>query len=138
MIIDVFDNFYILYILGVTSQHVAPLPARPPPTHFSLPPSLSPPHRRPSHQVHEFGHCLTTKKLGGTVDGILLWPLGGLSFLGPTDALEGDLKVALAGPMTHIPMGFLWWAIYAAVKGPYRSLWPANGIFMNALSTPSG
>ncbi|KAL3784960.1 hypothetical protein ACHAW5_010412 [Stephanodiscus triporus] len=101
---DAFDNYYILYILG----------------------------------VHEFGHCLTTRKLGGTVDGILLWPLGGLSFLGPANALEGDLKVALAGPMTHIPMGFLWWAIYAAAKGPYRSLWPANGIFMNALSTPSG
>ena len=50
-----------------------------------------------------------TKRLGGTVGGIVLWPLGGVALCGPTEALSGDLKVALAGPLMHVPMGLLWW-----------------------------
>ena len=59
--------------------------------------------------VHEFGHILTTKRLGGSVGGVVLWPLGGFALCGPTESLGGDLNVALAGPITHIPMGLIWW-----------------------------
>ena len=59
--------------------------------------------------VHELGHALMTKRLGGSVGGIVLWPLGGFALCGPTEALSGDLKVALAGPLMHVPMGLLWW-----------------------------
>jgi hypothetical protein len=31
--------------------------------------------------VHELGHCLAARSIGGTVDSILLWPLGGLAFM---------------------------------------------------------
>ena len=87
-------------------------------------------------QVHEFGHALMTKRLGGNVDGIVLWPLGGFALCGPTDDfLVGDLKVALAGPMTHIPMTLLWWAIYVGVKGEDSGLWPSTTIYLDMLST---
>ena len=86
-------------------------------------------------QVHEFGHALMTKRLGGNVDGIILWPLGGFALCGPTDDfLVGDLKVALAGPMTHIPMTLLWWAIYVGVKGEDSGLWPSMTIYLDTLS----
>jgi Zn-dependent protease len=89
--------------------------------------------------VHELGHALTTKRLGGTVDGIVVWPLGGFAICGPADdSLEGDLKVALMGPFTHIPMSILWWAIYAGVRGEDSGLWPKNTIFLDVLSTPAG
>ena len=85
--------------------------------------------------VHEFGHALMTKRLGGSVGGIVLWPLGGFALCGPTDALSGDLKVALAGPITHVPMGFLWWVIYAGVAGDEHGWWPSSTIYLDVLSS---
>ena len=80
-----------------------------------------------------------TKRLGGNVEGIVLWPLGGFALCGPTDdALGGDLKVALAGPMTHIPMSLIWWAIYAGVKGEGSGLWPSNMIYFDSLNSAAG
>lgn len=90
--------------------------------------------------MHEFGHALMTKRLGGQVDGIILWPLGGFAFCGPTDDfLLGDLKVAIAGPMTHVPMALLWWGIYVAVKGEGFGMWPNYMIYLDTLSSsPAG
>ena len=31
--------------------------------------------------VHELGHSLAARRLGGEVDSILLWPLGGLAYI---------------------------------------------------------
>mmetsp|Transcript_16135 Transcript_16135/g.29068 ORF Transcript_16135/g.29068 Transcript_16135/m.29068 type:complete len:302 (-) Transcript_16135:79-984(-) len=85
--------------------------------------------------VHEFGHALTTLKLGGTVEGIVLWPLGGFALCGPTEALSGDLKVALAGPLMHIPMGIIWWGIYVAVTGGAHGYWPGSTIYLDVISS---
>lgn len=35
--------------------------------------------------------------------GILLWPLGGLAFVGHAGSPARDLYVAVCGPLTHIP-----------------------------------
>lgn len=88
--------------------------------------------------VHEFGHALMNKRLGGTVDEIVLWPLGGFAICGPVELLSGDLKVALAGPATHIPMILLWWVIYLITKGGEEGLWPSDTIYLDILSTPKG
>eukprot|EP01082_Thalassiosira_pseudonana_P006129 g5471.t1 g5471 contig2:599267-600317(+) len=74
------------------------------------------------------------KKLGGEVGGITLWPLGGFAVCGPTESLSGDLKVALAGPMTHIPMAIIWWGIYLGVSGGKDGLWPTWTIYLDVLS----
>lgn len=84
--------------------------------------------------VHEFGHALTDIKLGGIVGGIVLWPLGGFAICGPTDSLTGDLKVALAGPMTHVPMGLIWWGIYAGVTSGEHGLMPLT-VYLDVLSS---
>ena len=42
-------------------------------------------------------------QLGSEVHGILLWPLGGLAFMGKSSSPREDLMVAGAGPLTHIP-----------------------------------
>ena len=44
---------------------------------------------------------------------ILLWPLGGLTFLGHTSSPGRDLFVAIAGPLTHIPQVLVWVGILA-------------------------
>ena len=79
-----------------------------------------------------------TKKLGGEVGGIVLWPLGGFALCGPVESLSGDLKVSLAGPLTHIPMTFIWWAIYVGVSEGARGFWPYNAIYLDLLSSAAG
>ena len=50
--------------------------------------------------VHEIGHALAAKRLGVEATEILIWPLGGLAFLGSTAAAKTDMLIALAGPAT--------------------------------------
>jgi Zn-dependent protease len=63
--------------------------------------------------VHELGHCFATWHVGGTVHEILLWPLGGLAYVGHDGDAADDLKVSIAGPLTHIPQAFLWVGVLA-------------------------
>ena len=51
---------------------------------------------------------------GGEAERIVLWPLGGYVVLGRTEGVSvmEDFWVALAGPLTHIPMGAFWFGIY--------------------------
>ena len=57
--------------------------------------------------VHELGHCFAARGVGGHAEEILLWPLGGMAFVGHGGPPRDDIKVAVAGPLTHIPMGLL-------------------------------
>ncbi|CAE8678398.1 unnamed protein product [Polarella glacialis] len=65
--------------------------------------------------VHELGHCAGAKLVGGKVERILLWPLGGLAFCSSGGGPKGDLLVALAGPITHAPQYVAWMALYKVV-----------------------
>ena len=64
--------------------------------------------------IHELGHCWATYRVGGTVEGILLWPLGGLAFIGHSGEAKEDLFVSVAGPLTHIPQMIVWVILLAA------------------------
>jgi Zn-dependent protease len=86
--------------------------------------------------VHELGHALTTKKMGGQVEGITLWPLGGFAVCGPTESgLSGDLKVAFMGPAMHIPMGLIWWGVWVGLSAGDKGLWPSWVISLPAISS---
>jgi len=55
---------------------------------------------------------------GGEVGGIILWPLGGFALCGPADGgASADFKVAIAGPLTHIPQMIVWVILYIAFTG---------------------
>lgn len=58
--------------------------------------------------IHELGHCAGAKVVGGRVERILLWPLGGLAFCSSGGSPGAELLVALAGPLTHLPQYFVW------------------------------
>lgn len=62
--------------------------------------------------LHELGHCGGAKLVGGRVDRILLWPLGGLAFCSSGCGPKGDLLVALAGPLTHAPQYLVWYGFF--------------------------
>ena len=69
--------------------------------------------------VHELGHCFAARRVGGeaVACSILLWPLGGLAFIGDSFSPLEDLQVALAGPLTHVPM-FLGWLLAVVAAHP--------------------
>ena len=64
--------------------------------------------------LHELCHCWVARRVGGVVDEILLWPLGGLAFVGRIPSALSDMKVAAAGPACHVPIAMLCLALFAA------------------------
>merc|ERR1719171_3381600 len=70
----------------------------------------------PTVLVHELGHCAAAKMVGGQVDRILLWPLGGIAFCAHGGTALGDLFIAVAGPATHAPQWAFWWAVHREVS----------------------
>jgi Zn-dependent protease len=57
--------------------------------------------------IHELGHCWATRRVGGHVDQILLWPLGGMAYVGHSEDPRTDMFVAVSGPVTHLLGGAL-------------------------------
>src|SRR5882672_7305703 len=54
--------------------------------------------------IHELGHCFGARSVGGHAEQILLWPLGGLAYVGHGGTPRNDIKVAAMGPLMHIPL----------------------------------
>ena len=52
--------------------------------------------------LHEFGHCIAARLVGGEADDILLWPLGGLASTSPPDTWKAHLLVTLGGPAVNV------------------------------------
>jgi Zn-dependent protease len=52
--------------------------------------------------LHEFGHCLACRWVGGEADEILMWPLGGLAFCQPRHEWRAHLITVLGGPMVNV------------------------------------
>lgn len=73
--------------------------------------------------IHELGHALAAKRLGGQAEGILLWPLGGLAYLSHSSGPKVDLLIAVAGPLTHIPQFLVWFAILFPVYHAVYDSW---------------
>jgi Zn-dependent protease len=65
--------------------------------------------------LHEFGHSLACRQVGGSADHIVLWPLGGIAFVNPPRRPGAVLWSIAAGPLVNValaPMLELLW-IYA-------------------------
>src|SRR6266851_2400644 len=60
--------------------------------------------------LHEFGHALACRQVGGRADTIMLWPLGGVAFVSPPPRPGAVLWSIAAGPLVNvilIPLTFL-------------------------------
>jgi Zn-dependent protease len=64
--------------------------------------------------LHEFGHVLACRSVGGRAERILLWPLGGLAFVNPPQRPGPYLWVTAAGPLVNLVLApLLIWSYYA-------------------------
>lgn len=52
--------------------------------------------------LHEFGHALACRSVGGTADTIMLWPLGGVAYVNPPQRPGATLWSIVAGPLVNV------------------------------------
>lgn len=52
--------------------------------------------------MHEFGHALACRQVGGTADHIVLWPLGGVAYVDPPPRPGATLWSLAAGPLVNV------------------------------------
>ena len=52
--------------------------------------------------IHEFGHALACRQVGGVANQIVLWPLGGIAFVNPPRRAGAYLWSIAAGPLVNV------------------------------------
>ena len=52
--------------------------------------------------IHEFGHALACRQVGGRADQIVLWPLGGVAYVDPPQRPGATLWSIAAGPLVNV------------------------------------
>jgi Zn-dependent protease/transcription elongation factor Elf1 len=52
--------------------------------------------------LHEYGHALACRSVGGRADHIVLWPLGGVAFVAPPPRPGAVLWSIAAGPLVNV------------------------------------
>lgn len=65
--------------------------------------------------LHEFGHSLACRSVGGRADHIVLWPLGGLAFVNPPPRPGAQLWTTVAGPLVNAVLIPVCWVVYRQV-----------------------
>lgn len=76
--------------------------------------------------LHEFGHALATRQVGGNADTILLWPFGGVAYVSPPFRPGAQLWGLAAGPLVNVVLAFpLTWLARASGGSGVDSL-PSN------------
>jgi len=70
--------------------------------------------------LHEFGHALACRSVGGKADTILLWPLGGVAYVDPPQRPGATLWSIAAGPLVNVVLAPI---LYAALKFAQYANW---------------
>lgn len=54
--------------------------------------------------MHEFGHALACRSVGGKANTIMLWPLGGVAYVDPPQRPGATLWSIVAGPLVNVAL----------------------------------
>ncbi len=71
--------------------------------------------------MHEFGHALACRSVGGSADRIMLWPLGGVAYVSPPLRPGALLWSITAGPLVNLillPLTVVALVVEGAIVGP--------------------
>jgi len=73
--------------------------------------------------LHEMGHALACRSVGGRADEIVLWPLGGVAYVAPPMRPGATLWSIAAGPLVNVGLVF----VFVGVRVLSGTLpWPEN------------
>jgi len=62
--------------------------------------------------MHEFGHALACRQVGGTAERIVLWPLGGVAYVSPPPRPAATLWSIAAGPLVNVALAPILTVLY--------------------------
>jgi Zn-dependent protease len=80
--------------------------------------------------LHEFGHSLACRQVGGRANQIVLWPLGGVAYVDPPPRPGATLWSIAAGPLVNVALLPVFWILLSLS----RSLgWPLTMPDVHAL-----
>jgi stage IV sporulation protein FB len=68
--------------------------------------------------LHELGHCLAARMVGGDADEVLLWPLGGLAFADGPRIWRSQLAIAAGGPLVTVLIVAASWVAFRPAGAP--------------------
>ena len=87
--------------------------------------------------LHEFGHSLACRQVGGKSDQIVLWPLGGVAYVQPPPRPGAVLWSIAAGPLVNVVLFFVLSAILPYTRtleaNPahfFQTLWTINLVLL--------
>jgi len=63
--------------------------------------------------LHEFGHSLACRQVGGRADRIVLWPLGGVAYVDPPPRPGATLWSIAAGPLVNVALLPIFYGVVA-------------------------
>jgi Zn-dependent protease len=67
--------------------------------------------------MHEFGHALACRSVGGKADRIILWPLGGVAYVSPPMRPGAMLWSIVAGPLVNVLLAPVTWGLAQLAPG---------------------
>jgi len=75
--------------------------------------------------MHEFGHSLATRQVGGRSNEILLWPFGGIAYINAPNRPGAHLWSIAAGPLVNVALFPVLWILNQFDLGPFANtvLW---------------
>lgn len=84
--------------------------------------------------LHEFGHALACRQVGGSANQIVLWPLGGVAYVTPPQRPGATLWSIAAGPLVNVVLlpVFIGAAWACGAAGLFEAM-PDFARFMRAL-----
>src|SRR6185437_8268802 len=85
--------------------------------------------------LHEFGHALACRQVGGSANHIVLWPLGGVAYVNPPPQPGAVLWSIAAGPLVNVllvPVTVGLWIVSAALG--WGGVYPDLAQFIEAIT----
>lgn len=67
--------------------------------------------------LHEFGHALSCRAVGGTANHILMWPLGGLAMVSPPHRAGAHFITTACGPLVNVVIAAICYLVLLGVSG---------------------
>ena len=84
--------------------------------------------------LHEFGHAMACRQVGGTADRILLWPFGGVAYVRPPQRPGATLWSIFAGPLVNIVLAPILGAAFAYARSQdWATSMPDAYVFVRAV-----
>jgi Zn-dependent protease len=89
--------------------------------------------------LHEMGHALACRSVGGKANEIVLWPLGGVAYVAPPMRPGATLWSIAAGPLVNVLLAFVFFGLLllGRIMGWAESM-PDLVVFLGVLSFING